>query len=122
MPVQRRQRIPPTDDWEQLQLLTTSAEQRTYELIRPVVLFGQSPAERARETGAPQRTLYRQVRRFATDGMASLQHSITSLRCGTVAIPWSLMMNAVGPLAYCDVDLAFLANLRLVPNLIWAYP
>jgi transposase len=72
MPVQRRQRIPPTDDWEQLQLLTTSAEQRTYELIRPVVLFGQSPAERARETGAPQRTLYRQVARFATDGMASL--------------------------------------------------
>ena len=72
MPFSRRQRIPPTDDWEQLQLLTTSAEQRTYELIRPVVLFGQSPAERARETGAPQRTLYRQVARFATDGMVSL--------------------------------------------------
>ena len=64
--------MPPTNDWEQLQLLTTSAEQRTYELIRPVVLFGQSPAERTRETGAPQRTLYRQVARFATDGMASL--------------------------------------------------
>ena len=72
LPTPRRQRIPPTDDWEQLQLLTTSAEQRTYELIRPVVLFGQSPAERAREAGAPQRTLYRQVARFAADGMASL--------------------------------------------------
>ena len=54
MPPHRRKRIPPIDDWEPLQRLTTSAEQRTYELIRPVVLFGQSPAERARETGAPR--------------------------------------------------------------------
>ena len=72
LPTPRHQRIPPTDDWEQLQLLTTSAEQRTYELIRPVVLFGQSPAERAREASTPQRTLYRQVARFTTHGMASL--------------------------------------------------
>lgn len=67
-----RQPIEPTDDWQQLRLLTTSAEQLTYELIRPVVLFGQSPSERARETSAPARTLYRQAARFAQHGMASL--------------------------------------------------
>jgi len=67
-----RQRIEATDDWQQLDLLVHSPEQRTYELIRPVVLFGHSPAERARLTGAPQRTLYRQAARFEREGMASL--------------------------------------------------
>ncbi len=67
-----RLRIEATDDWRQLTLLVGSAEQRTYELIRPVVLFGHSPAERARMTGAPQRTLYRQAARFEREGMASL--------------------------------------------------
>jgi putative transposase len=68
----KRQRIEPTDDWQQLHLLTTSAEQHLYELIRPIVLFGHSPAERARQTGAAERTLYRQSARFEAEGMASL--------------------------------------------------
>ncbi len=72
VPPRTRQQIDPTDDWQQLRLLTSSTEQLTYELIRPVVLFGQSPAERARETSAPARTLYRQVARFESHGMASL--------------------------------------------------
>jgi transposase len=72
MPRATRQRREPTDDWQQLRLLTRFPEQLTEALIRPVVLFGSSPAERARQTGAPQRTLYRQVARFETDGMASL--------------------------------------------------
>lgn len=71
MPNQRRP-VEPTDDWRQLQLLTQFPEQLTYELLRPVVLFGLSPAERARQTGAPQRTLYRQVARFEVEGMRSL--------------------------------------------------
>jgi transposase len=53
-------------------LLSRFPEQRTYELLRPVVLFGLSSAERARQTGAPERTLYRQVARFEAQGMASL--------------------------------------------------
>ena len=72
MSTSRRQGIEPTDDWQQLQLLTQFPEQLTYELLRPVVLFGLSPAERARQTGAPQRTLYRQVARFEAEGMRSL--------------------------------------------------
>ena len=59
MPKTRRQRVEPSDDWEQLQLLSRFPERITYELIRPVVLFGHSPAERARETGTPECTLYR---------------------------------------------------------------
>lgn len=72
MPMTRHQRIEPTDDWEQLPLLSRFPEQPTYELIRPVVLFGHSPAERARQTGAPERTLYRQSARFEHADMTSL--------------------------------------------------
>ena len=71
MAVRRRERIEPTHEWRQLEFRVASPGQRTYELIRPVVLFGQSPAERAAETGAAERTLYRQVARFAQLGMAS---------------------------------------------------
>lgn len=68
----KRHRVTPTDNWQQLELRFTSPEQRTYELIRPVVLFGQAPAERAQETGAAQRTIYRRVQRFEAERMASL--------------------------------------------------
>ncbi len=68
----RRQRIPPTDDWQQVRLLAAWPEQVTYELIRPVVLFGWPVAERARETGAAERTLYRQADRFGQLGMQGL--------------------------------------------------
>lgn len=67
-----RPRVEPTDDWHQIALLARAPGQRSYELIRPVVLFGQSPAERASETGAAARSLYRQVARFEQLGMAGL--------------------------------------------------
>jgi transposase len=66
-----RPQVAPTEDWHQIKLLARTPGQRTYELIRPVVLFGQSPAERAAATGAAERTLYRQVARFDQLGMAS---------------------------------------------------
>jgi transposase len=72
MPKLRREQIGPTDEWGQLQLLVQFPEQRAYELLRPVVLFGLSPAERARQTRTPQRTLYRQADRFEREGMRSL--------------------------------------------------
>jgi transposase InsO family protein len=68
----KRQRQPPTEQWEQLELLFTSPQQRQYELIRPVVLFGQPAAERARETNHPQRTVSRHAKLFLEQGMASL--------------------------------------------------
>ena len=69
MPIKSRPRREPTDNWQQLALWVEDPAQRVYEVMRPCVLFGQSPAERARQTGVPQRTLYRQVERFDTLGM-----------------------------------------------------
>jgi putative transposase len=68
----KRQRTAPTEEWEQLELLFTSPEQRIYEQIRPVVLFGIPPRERARDVGVSERTLYRQAERFIIHGMQSL--------------------------------------------------
>src|SRR4051812_49805839 len=72
VPYRKRPRIAPTDDWSQLQLQLAWPEQVSYELIRPVVLFGSSPAERAKQTGVPERTLRRKADRFDTEGMAGL--------------------------------------------------
>jgi len=72
MPASPRPQIPSTDDWNQLRLLIASPEQETYELLRPIVLFGQPTRERAEETGVPERTLRSKVARFAANGMRSL--------------------------------------------------
>ena len=72
MPRVSRPRRQPTDDWQQLRLLVTSPEQAAYELLRPIVLFGQAPTARAWETGVPERTLRRKVARFEEHGMRSL--------------------------------------------------
>lgn len=72
MPAVKRPRVEPTDDWRQLQLLAPFPEQRAYELRRPVVLFGHSPAERPGQTGTAERTLYRRAARFDAEGMTSL--------------------------------------------------
>jgi len=47
-------------------------EQLLYERIRPVVLFGDTPAERAQQTDAQERTLRRQTERFDQEGMLGL--------------------------------------------------
>ncbi|MGH3518529.1 MAG: helix-turn-helix domain-containing protein [Haloechinothrix sp.] len=64
--------IAPTEDWRQIERLARAPGQRTDELIRPVVRFGQSAAERAAETGAAERTRSRQVACFDPLGLASL--------------------------------------------------
>lgn len=60
------------ESWEQLELRLSWPEQRSYEVIRPVVLFGDSAAERAHATGEPIRTVYRHLQRFTTEGFAGL--------------------------------------------------
>jgi transposase len=77
MPTVNRPRRKSTDDWNQLRLLVTSPEQATYELLRPIVLFGQPIPDRARETGVPERTLRRRISQFDTLGMRSLFESLT---------------------------------------------
>jgi len=60
-----------TDDWQQLRLLVGFPEQETYELLRPIVLFGQTAAERSDATGVSDRTLDRKADRFDAEGMTS---------------------------------------------------
>jgi transposase len=68
-----RRRVEPTDEWGQLELLCGWPEQREYELIRPLVLFGSPASERARETGAAsERTLQRRAAAFEAEGMEGL--------------------------------------------------
>jgi hypothetical protein len=50
----KRRRVDPTDDWRQLELLCVQEEQREYERIRPLVLFGGPVPERSAETGSPK--------------------------------------------------------------------
>jgi putative transposase len=69
----RRRRIEPTHRWEQIELLCAWPEQREYELIRPLVLFGSPADERAEETRAASgRTLRRRAGRFEAEVMESL--------------------------------------------------
>jgi transposase len=76
MPYLKRPRSEPTEDWSQLRLQLAWPEQVSYELLRPVVLFGSSPAERAKQTGVPERTIYRKADRFDAEGMAGLFETI----------------------------------------------
>src|SRR5215203_31349 len=77
----RRWRIEPTDEWEQVELLCGWPEQRDYELIRPLVLFGAPADGRSQETGASSgRTLRRKAVLFEAEGMESLFGSETARR------------------------------------------
>jgi len=68
----RRKKAEHTDDWQELLPLFDWPEQQAYEELRPLVLFDSSVAERARETGTPERTMYRRIERFGNEGMLSL--------------------------------------------------
>jgi transposase InsO family protein len=72
MPKQRYQRQEPTHAWEQIRSKLTDSAQMTYEIIRPVILWGETPKERAAETGMSMRTIYYKSNLFDQAGMASL--------------------------------------------------
>lgn len=72
MPKQRYERKAPTHEWEQIRPLLRDATQIQYEILRPIVLFGISPKERAVETGVSKSSLYYKANLFDQAGMASL--------------------------------------------------
>lgn len=74
MPKNRRQRRERTHDWQQIKQYTLWPEQKAYELMRPLVLFGETAAERAKETDTSERTLHHKADRFDQEGMTSLFH------------------------------------------------
>lgn len=72
MPGPKRSRRERTDEWASIQRWTLWPEQELYEQIRPIVLFGETPGERAKEIDAAQRTLSRKADEFEHYGMRSL--------------------------------------------------
>lgn len=71
MPLPKRVPHEHTEAWDQIKQLCLWPEQRRYELLRPVVLYGDTPAERAAQTGTNERTLRRQADQFETEGLLS---------------------------------------------------
>jgi putative transposase len=72
MPRQRYERREPTHDWSDIRPLLKDPTQIEYEILRPIVLFGVSPQERAAQTGISKSTLYTKANLFDQAGMASL--------------------------------------------------
>ena len=62
-----------TQDFDQLQLQFIDPIQRDYEVIRPIVLFAERVAERARQTGLERTHVGDQARRFVQHGMLGLE-------------------------------------------------
>jgi putative transposase len=72
MPKRRYESREPTHDWQQIRPLLKDTAQITYEIIRPVLLWGQTPKERGEETDVSPRTIYYKANLFDQAGMASL--------------------------------------------------
>ncbi len=72
MPKAKREHRERTDNYHLIQQWCRTPEQRLYEGIRPITLFGIPPAERAQETGLAERSLGRAADAFDTHGIISL--------------------------------------------------
>jgi transposase len=72
MPPPKRPRRERTDEWASIKQWTLWPEQELYEQMRPVILFGETAGERAKEIDVPQRTLARKANEFERYGMRSL--------------------------------------------------
>lgn len=64
--------MPPSEEFRQLALQFTDPVQRDYEVIRPVLLFAETVAERSRETAVDRATVGEKARRFVEGGMLGL--------------------------------------------------
>jgi putative transposase len=72
VPKRKRVQRERTEDWQTIQQYTLWPEQMAYELLRPVVLFGDPAIQRAQETGEPRTSLERKADAFDEQGMVSL--------------------------------------------------
>ena len=72
MPKRKRAVHERTDNWPQLRQHLKWPEQVLYELVRPVVVFGETAVERARATGANECTIERAADRFDDAGIRGL--------------------------------------------------
>jgi hypothetical protein len=60
------------EDFDRIRMECVDPLQYAYELIRPIVLFGETAAERSRQTGVDRTVIGEKARRFVTDGMNAL--------------------------------------------------
>jgi putative transposase len=72
MPGPKRNRREHTEEWASIKQWVLWPEQELYEQIRPIILYGQTAGERAKEINAAQRTLSRKADEFEQYGMQSL--------------------------------------------------
>ena len=72
MPKRRYERREPTHDWQEICPLLKDSAQISYEILRLVLLWGQTPKERGAETSMSPRTIYYRANLFDQAGMASL--------------------------------------------------
>ena len=72
VPKRKRSQRKHTEDWQTIRQYTLWPEQTAYELLRPVVLFGDPALQRSKETGEPRTSLERKADDFDTHGMVSL--------------------------------------------------
>lgn len=72
VPKRKRKQREHTEDWQTIKQYALWPEQAAYELLRPVVLFGDPAIGRAEETGEAKSTLDRKADAFEESGMASL--------------------------------------------------
>jgi transposase len=72
MPKNRYPRRELSHNWDDIRPLLKDSTQLTYEIIRPVILFGASPKERSEETGLSKSSIYYKANLFDQAGMASL--------------------------------------------------
>jgi transposase InsO family protein len=79
------------EDFAQYKLHFVDDIQHDYEVIRPIVLFGETVAERSRQTGIERTVVGAKARRFATAGMLGL----VDQRLGNLGQPGHVYPEAI---------------------------
>ena len=74
---QRSDLVSTHEEFARIQLQFIDPTQRDYEIIRPLVLFGDTAAERSRQTGVDRTVVGDKAHRFVLGGMAALQDGRT---------------------------------------------
>ena len=68
------------EEFEQIRRQFIDPIQHDYEVIRPIVLFAETAAERSRQTGVERTVVGDKARRFVLEGMDGLRDRRTEAR------------------------------------------
>ena len=70
------------EDFAQIRMHVIDPLQYYYEVVRPMLLFGETAAERSRQTGMERTVVGEKARRFVTQGMLGLADGRTQPPAG----------------------------------------